>query len=122
VEFGAFDVDGCHLGVGDDDAAGVLASIEFAAHCEAGFGGGGGDHLDDHPIADKGLGAPILADEGEEAVLNFVPLAGAGRQVADHDVDAEFVGQFLKFAYPQPDPRALLPPPSAVTSSRLASG
>ena len=91
-------------------------------YCEAGFGGGGGDHLDDHPIADKGLGAPILADEGEEAVLNFVPLAGAGRQVADHDVDAEFVGQFLKFAYPQPDPRALLPPPSAVTSSRLASG
>ena len=55
-------------------------------------------------------------------MLNFVPLAGAVRQVADHDVDAEFVGQFLKFAYPQPDPRALLPPPSAVTSSRLASG
>ena len=107
MEFGAFDVDGGHLGVGDDDAARVLASLEFAVHREAGFGGGSGDQLDDHPIADKGLGAPILADEGEEPVLDFVPLAGAGRPVADHDIDAEFVGQFLKFAFPQPDPRAV---------------
>ena len=45
MEFSAFDVDGGHLGVGDDDAAGVLSSIEFAAHREAGFGGGGGDQL-----------------------------------------------------------------------------
>jgi len=35
-------------------------------------------------------------------VLDFVPLAGAGRQVADHDVDAELVGQLLQFAFPQP--------------------
>src|SRR6267378_2691466 len=43
VEFGAFDIDGGHLGVRDDNAAGVLASVEFAAHSEAGFGGGGRD-------------------------------------------------------------------------------
>jgi hypothetical protein len=35
VELGAFDVDGSHFGVGDDDAAGVLASVKFAAHSEA---------------------------------------------------------------------------------------
>ena len=69
MEFGGCDVDGGHLGDGDDNAAGVLASIELAAHREAGFGGGGGDQLDNYPIADKGLGAPILADEGEEPVL-----------------------------------------------------
>jgi hypothetical protein len=40
-------------------------------------------------------------------VLDFVPLAGAGRQVADHNVEAEFVGQLLKFAFPQPHPRAV---------------
>jgi hypothetical protein len=40
-----------------------------------GFGGGGGDQLDDHPIADKGLGTPVLADEGEQAGFDFVPLA-----------------------------------------------
>jgi len=37
VEFGSFDVDGGHLGIGDDNAAGVLASVEFAAHSQAGF-------------------------------------------------------------------------------------
>src|SRR6202043_965982 len=78
VEFGAFDIDRGHLGVRDDNAAGVLASVEFAAHSEAGFGGGGRDQFDDDPVADKRLGAPVLADEGEEPVFDFVPLAGAG--------------------------------------------
>lgn len=107
VEFGTFDVDRSHFGVGDDDATGVLASVELAVHGEAGFGGRGRDRLDDCPIADQRLGAPILADEGEEAVLDFVPLAGAGRQGADHDVEAELVGQLLQFAFPQPHPRAI---------------
>jgi hypothetical protein len=43
----------------------------------------------------------------KKAVLDFVPLAGAGRQMADHHVEAEFVGQLLQFAFPQPDPRAI---------------
>ena len=37
-----------------------------------------------------------------ERVSDFVPLAGAWRQVADHDVEAELVGQLLQFAFPQP--------------------
>ena len=40
-------------------------------------------------------------------MLDFVPLAGAGGQVADRDLDAELVGQLLQFAFPQPDPRAV---------------
>jgi len=40
-------------------------------------------------------------------VLDFVPLAGAGGQVADEDVEAEFVGQLLQFAFPQPHPRTV---------------
>src|SRR5258706_11385777 len=83
---------------------GYRPGVEFTAHGEGGFGGGGRDQLDNHPIADGGLGAPVLTDEGEKAVLDFVPLAGAGRQMADHDVEAEFVGQLLQFTFPQPDP------------------
>src|ERR1700738_1924445 len=67
----------------------------------------GRDQLDNHPIADEGPGTPVLTDEGEKAALDFVPLAGAWRQVADHDVEAEFVGQLLQFAFRQPDPRAV---------------
>jgi hypothetical protein len=51
VELGTFDVDGGHLGVGYDNPAGVFAGVEFAAHGEAGFGGGGRDQLDNDPIA-----------------------------------------------------------------------
>ena len=43
VEFGTFEVDGGHLGIRYDNAAGVLAGVELAAHREAGFGGGGRD-------------------------------------------------------------------------------
>ena len=61
-----------------------------------------------HAIADERLGAPVLADEGEEPVLDFVPLACTrGGQVADHDVEAELVGQLPEFAFPQPHPRAV---------------
>ena len=117
-----FDIEGGDLGVGYDNAAGVLAGVEFTAHGEAGFGGRSRDQLDNHPIAEEGLGTSVLADEGEKAVFDFVPLAGAGRQVANHDVEAEFVGQLLQLAFPQPHPRAVVPPPSAVTSSRVALG
>ena len=86
---------------------GVLPSIEFTAHGEAGFGRGRRDQLDNHPITDERRGTPILADTGEKPVLDFVPLAGAGGQVADRDLDAELVGQLLQFAFPQPDPRAV---------------
>jgi hypothetical protein len=38
VELGALDVDGGHLGIRYDNAAGILAGVELAAHGEAGFG------------------------------------------------------------------------------------
>ena len=123
VELGTFDVDGGYLCVRYDNAAGVLAGVEFAAHGEAGFGGRGRDQLDDHAIADEWFGAPVLADEREEAVLDFVPLAGAGRQVADRDVEAELVGQILEFAFSTAAPASrCCPQPSAVISNRVASG
>src|SRR6516162_3830840 len=120
MEFAVLDVKGRHLGVGDDNAFGVLASVELAAHGEAGFGGGGRDQLDNHAITDEGLGTPVLADEGEQPVLDFVPLAGAGRQVADRDVETELVCQLLQFAFPQADPRAVAA--AAVGGDQQSSG
>src|ERR1700736_4820215 len=37
----------------------------------------------------------------------FFHFGGAGGQVVDHDVEADFVGQLLQFAFPQPYPRAV---------------
>jgi hypothetical protein len=45
-----------------------------------------------HLMAEQWLGAPIHADEREQAVLDLVPLAGAGRQVMD--ADRECRGEF----------------------------
>ena len=52
-------------------------------------------------------------------MLDFVPLAGAGRQVADHDVKAEFVGQLLQLAFPQPHPRAVATAAPGLRRGRL---
>src|SRR5258708_31771826 len=101
VGLGAFEVAGGHGGVGNDNAVGVLPSVEFTAHGEASFGGGGGDQLDDDPIADEWLGTPVLADEGEEAVLDFVPLACAGRHVVDRAGEGGVVRPLLHIAFPQ---------------------
>jgi hypothetical protein len=40
-------------------------------------------------------------------MLDPVPFAGAGRQMADGDAQAEFVGQRLPFAFPQAYPSAV---------------
>ena len=101
MEFVARDVDGRHFGVGDFDALWIEVFVDLAAHGEAGLGGGGRDQVDDYAITDERFGAPVLADEREQAVLDLVPLAGAWRQMMDGDGDADFVGQRLQLALPQ---------------------
>ena len=61
----------------------------------------------------------FLGDVAEQAVLDLVPLAGAGRKVAHLRSQPEFVGQRLQLHFPQPQPGPLLPPASAVISRRL---
>ena len=59
-----------HLGVGDGDALWIEVVVDLAADGEAGLGGGGRNQVDDDAIADEWLGAPVLADEREQAVLD----------------------------------------------------
>src|SRR5258707_6383209 len=99
MELGAFDVDGGHLGVGYDNSAGGLAGVEFTAHSETGFGSGGRDQLDDDPIADEWLGAPVLADEGEEAVPDFVSISWARRPGADPEFASGMGSRPLPLAF-----------------------
>ena len=119
MKIGTGDVDGSHLLVGDSDALGVGVGVEFAVHGKARISGGGADQINDDTLADQRLGPPVHADEREQAVLDLVPLARAGRQVVNHDVDAEFGREALQLALPQPHARAVA---AAVITSRLASG
>ena len=72
----------------------VLARVQLTSNTQAGSGGGG-DQVDDDRMAHQRFAAPVLRDEGKRTVLDFVPFAGSGREVADRDLQPGFVGQFL---------------------------
>jgi len=91
----ALDIDVVHVGVADFDAGGIGVGVDLGLDLEAGFRGGRGDQLDDGLIADEGLSTSVLGDEREEAMLDLVPFAGTGRQMADRYSHAEFVGELL---------------------------
>ena len=95
------EVDGSQLSIGDLEAFGILVFIELGTHLEAGIGCGRCDQLDNGAIAAQRLTSPVDGDEGEKAVLDLVPLAGAGRQMADRDGKLQLVGQLLKLDFPQ---------------------
>src|SRR5947209_2840124 len=107
MEFGAFDVDGVHFFVRDDDGLWISVGVELAMDGETGASGGCGDQVDDYAIACQRFGSPILSDEREQTVLDLISLAGAWGKVADGDFDANLVGQVLQLALPQPQARAI---------------
>ena len=55
----------------------------------------------------KGDRDQLLCSGKEIEVAPLTNSLGAGGQVADHDVEAELVGQLLQFAFQQPHPRAI---------------
>jgi hypothetical protein len=79
------------------------------------------DQLDNHPIADEGLGTPVLADEGEETVLAsrvgeshphalLEPLDSYGSRCSAVDMQKAPMGEeiWVRADYPrQPIPRSL---------------
>src|SRR4051812_30222364 len=100
VEFIVRDVDRVHLVVGHLDAFRVQVGVDLAADLQAGVGRRGADELDDDLMADQWFATPVHGDEGEQAMLNPVPLAGAGRQVGHRYLQASLIGEALQFALP----------------------
>jgi hypothetical protein len=80
------------------------------------------DQFDDDLMADQRLAAPISGDERKQAVLDLVPLAGAGRQVAHGDGIPSSSASFCRSTFHSRTREPLLPPPSTVTSKLLAWG
>ena len=53
-------------------------------------------------VVDERLSSPIVADRGEQAMFNGVPLRGAGRKVADFHMQTESVTKRdLELMFPQ---------------------
>ena len=93
--------------VRDNGTLRIGLRVQLTANFESSFGGRCGNQLDDDFVADKRFAAPVLADEREQPMLDLVPFAGARRQVAHGNRQAEFIGQFLQFQFPQPQARAI---------------
>jgi hypothetical protein len=58
------------------------------------------DQWDDDLVSDQWLAAPVHGDEGEQAMLDFIPLAGPGRQMGHCDFQAGLIGKPLQLALP----------------------
>ena len=87
----AVNVDGGELRVGYLDALWVGAGVEPGVNLQPRIGRGGVDQVDDDLVAFERLAAPVGPDEAEQSVLDPVPLARTGREVADGDRDPEEV-------------------------------
>jgi hypothetical protein len=79
VEVVRLDVGLSHFGIGDLNGLWVVVVIETALDGEAAAGSGGADQSDDHRVGEQRFAASVLGDEGEEAVFDPVPFAGARR-------------------------------------------
>lgn len=89
------------FGVGDFDFLGITALAELGADLESLPGGGVGDQVHDDLVAHQRSASPVLGDMAEDAVFDLVPLAGAGRTMANVNGNAQTVGQFLQRDLPQ---------------------
>ena len=69
----------------------VLARVELALNAKTGSGGGGGDQVDDDFVTHERFAAPVLRDEGEQTMFDFIPFAGSGREVADRNLQSGLV-------------------------------
>src|SRR3954449_9089553 len=107
VELIAGDVKSSHLGIGHRHALGIAVRVKFALHAQASPGGGCADQVHDDTVAHQRRGAPVLADEREQPVLDRVPLRGAGRQMMDRDGQTALISQPLQLPLPQPHPHAV---------------
>ena len=106
------ETDGGELCVGDGDAAGILAAIEFRPDAQTRSTVGRSNQTDNRGEIDERRAAPIHRDVGEQAVLNLVPFAGARREVTHRDGEPGALGELLQF--PLPEPQAC-----AVASARV---
>jgi hypothetical protein len=84
-----------HLLIGDLDSGGIAVRIELAFHYQTRLCCGRSDEVDDDFMTDQRLASPVLADEREQTVFDFVPFAGTRWEVTDRNLKSCFVGQFL---------------------------
>ena len=90
--------------VGIDGGPGfVLGAIEVSGDSQAGLGLGGAKEVEDFLVAVQRLSGPVLGDFREEAMLDGIPLGGAGGIVSDGHRKMEAIAELeLEVGFPGP--------------------
>ena len=78
MEFVASDLDLSQFLIGHFDSSLIGVGIQLGVNREAGSRSGRGNEIYDRLETAEWFAAPVLADVGEEAMFDLVPLAGAG--------------------------------------------
>src|SRR5215468_7602751 len=78
----------------------VRVLIQLAHDLQARLGRRGRNEVDHHLVAHQRFPAPILADKGEEAMFDLVPLARPRGEVAHRDRHPRLICQPLEFQFP----------------------
>ena len=83
MKVGRFQVDGRQFIVRDFEAGWIKTLVEFGLDLKTLLGRRRRNQVEDDLMTDQGPATPILGDVAKHAMLNLVPLAGAGWKVAD---------------------------------------
>src|SRR6266851_4751338 len=100
-------IDTLHVFLRDFPARGILAAIQSAGHFQSFRGRRLRNEMDDGFVVTQWLSPPIRRDEGKEAVLDLVPLAGSGRKMTDRNGQAGVIREGLQLQFPQAQPPAI---------------
>src|SRR5437899_13057291 len=92
VEAVAVNVHGLHLLVRDSATSRVLSAIQTTDDFEAFRGGRAGDQVDDRLVVPQRFTSPVRGNEGEQAVFDLIPLAGARREMTQGERPHRVIG------------------------------
>ena len=95
VELVGFDVNFLHLGLGHADPFVIFPPVDSRLDSQARLRARRTDKLDDNFSAIKRPSPPVPGNVTKHPVFDYVPFAGAGREVAHLDFHAQLVGKLL---------------------------
>ena len=81
-----------HLRVWNFDASGVALAVDLGMDLQSFLRRRSGNEVDDHLQTGERLPPPVLTDEREQTVFDFVPLARTRRKVTDRNGQSRLVG------------------------------
>jgi hypothetical protein len=83
MKFCRDEIHACKLFIAYHDSGFIVAGVQGSFYQQPCFCGRMGDKIDDHLVACQRTAAPVFSDKAKEAMLDFIPFAGARWEMAN---------------------------------------